>query len=127
MWFPSDGHNLKDLDLDSLRNLIAIVTQETILFNDTVSNNLTYGRPNCTREEMVESAKAANAHDFIMELKDGYDTGIGEKGMALSGGQRQRLTIARAIVKDSPILIMDEATSALDNESEIEVQQALER
>ena len=121
-----DGHDLRDLDIASLRKLIAIVTQDTILFNDTIASNITYGQPNCSKERMYAAAQAANAHKFILEQSDGYETVIGEKGARLSGGQRQRLSIARALVKDAPILILDEATSALDSESEIEVQQAIE-
>ena len=117
---------LRDLDLLSLRKLIAIVTQDTILFNDTIASNITYGQPDCSKERMFAAALAANAHKFINEQPEGYDTLIGEKGSLLSGGQRQRLSIARALVKDAPILILDEATSALDSESEIEVQQAIE-
>jgi len=121
-----DGHDLRDLDIASLRILIAIVTQDTILFNDTIASNITYGQPDCSKERMYAAAQAANAHKFILEQSDGYETVIGEKGARLSGGQRQRLSIARALVKDAPILILDEATSALDSESEIEVQQAIE-
>ena len=121
-----DGLDLRDLDIASLRKLIAIVTQDTILFNDTIASNITYGQPDCSKERMYAAAQAANAHKFILEQSDGYETVIGEKGARLSGGQRQRLSIARALVKDAPILILDEATSALDSESEIEVQQAIE-
>ena len=121
-----DGHDLRDLDIASLRKLIALVTQDTILFNDTIASNITYGQPDCSKERMYAAAQAANAHKFILEQSDGYETVIGEKGARLSGGQRQRLSIARALVKDAPILILDEATSALDSESEIEVQQAIE-
>ena len=121
-----DGHDLRDLDIASLRILIAIVTQDTILFDDTIASNITYGQPDCSKERMYAAAQAANAHKFILEQSDGYETVIGEKGVRLSGGQRQRLSIARALVKDAPILILDEATSALDSESEIEVQQAIE-
>ena len=121
-----DGHDLRDLDIVSMRKLIAIVTQDTILFNDTIASNITYGQPDCSKERMYAAAQAANAHKFILEQSDGYETVIGEKGARLSGGQRQRLSIARALVKDAPILILDEATSALDSESEIEVQQAIE-
>ena len=121
-----DGYDLRDLDLVSLRKMIAIVTQDTILFNDTIASNITYGQPDCSKERMYAAAQAANAHKFILEQSDGYETVIGEKGARLSGGQRQRLSIARALVKDAPILILDEATSALDSESEIEVQQAIE-
>ncbi|MDP7158509.1 MAG: ATP-binding cassette domain-containing protein, partial [SAR324 cluster bacterium] len=121
-----DGHDVRTLDLHTLRNMIAIVTQDTILFNDTIANNISYGHPECSQERMVSAAQAANAHDFILEQPDGFDTFIGEKGAKLSGGQRQRLSIARALLKDAPILILDEATSALDSESEIEVQGAIE-
>tara|TARA_B100001105_G_scaffold221712_1_gene189592 strand:- start:167 stop:1855 length:1689 start_codon:yes stop_codon:yes gene_type:complete len=121
-----DGYDLRDLDLVSLRKMIAIVTQDTILFNDTIASNITYGQPDCSNERMYAAAQAANAHKFIAEQPQGYETVIGEKGVRLSGGQRQRLSIARALVKDAPILILDEATSSLDSESEIEVQQAIE-
>ena len=121
-----DGYDLRDLDLVSLRKMIAIVTQDTILFNDTIASNITYGQPDCSDERMYAAAQAANAHKFIAEQPQGYETVIGEKGVRISGGQRQRLSIARALVKDAPILILDEATSALDSESEIEVQQAIE-
>ncbi len=121
-----DGYDLRDLDLVSLRKMIAIVTQDTILFNDTIASNITYGQPDCSNKRMYAAAQAANAHKFIAEQPQGYETVIGEKGVRLSGGQRQRISIARALVKDAPILILDEATSALDSESEIEVQQAIE-
>ena len=121
-----DGYDLRDLDLVSLRKMIAIVTQDTILFNDTIASNITYGQPDCSNERMYAAAQAANAHKFIAEQPQGYETVVGEKGVRISGGQRQRLSIARALVKDAPILILDEATSALDSESEIEVQQAIE-
>ena len=121
-----DGHDLRDLDIASLRKLIAIVTQDTILFNDTIASNITYGQPDCSKEKMYAAAQAANAHKFILEQSDGYETVIGEKGARLSGGQRQRLSIARALVKDAPILILDEATSSLDNRSESLIQEALE-
>lgn len=121
-----DGYDIRELQIKSLRSLMSIVTQETILFNDTVANNITYGHPECPEEKLIAAAKAANAHQFILNLKDGYNTIIGEKGVKLSGGQRQRLAIARALIKDAPILILDEATSALDTESEMEVQQAIE-
>ena len=113
--------------MKSLRENIAMVTQEMILFNDTISANIAYGTQRSSMEEIREAAKAANAHEFIMGLKDGYDTVVGESGVRLSGGQRQRLCIARAIIKNAPILILDEATSALDTESEREVQAALDR
>ena len=122
-----DGIDIRELDLRSLRSLISIVSQTTILFNDTVRNNIAYGDIRKDEEEIVEAAKAANAHDFIMSLPDGYDTVIGEQGVRLSGGQRQRLSIARALLKDAPILILDEATSSLDSESEKEVQKAITR
>lgn len=120
-----DGHDIEDVTLKSLREQIAIVTQENILFNDTVWNNLCYGRPGLPKEKVVAAAQAAWAHDFISEMPDGYQTMLGDRGQRLSGGQRQRLAIARAILKDSPILILDEATSELDSESEMEVQKAL--
>ena len=109
-----------------LRSKIAVVTQEVILFNDTIRNNIMMGRQGATEEEMVMAAKHAHAHDFIMEKPEGYNTEIGERGAQLSGGQRQRISIARAIVRDAPILILDEATNALDTESERIVQVALD-
>lgn len=121
-----DGHDLRDVTVRSLRNQIGLVTQETVLFNDTVRNNIAYGRPNVPIEQVQAAAKAALAHDFIMRLPAGYDTVIGERGMRLSGGERQRISIARALLKNSPILILDEATSALDAESEVLVQSALQ-
>src|SRR5579864_6920515 len=120
-----DGHDIEDVTLKSLREQIAIVTQENILFNDTVWNNLCYGRPGMPKEKVIAAAQAAWAHDFISEMPQGYQTILGDRGQRLSGGQRQRLAIARAILKDSPILILDEATSELDSESEMEVQKAL--
>ncbi len=121
-----DGHDVRDVTMSSLRAQIGIVTQETILFNDTVRNNIAYGQPDVALETIIEAAKAALAHDFIQRLSEGYDTVIGEKGLRLSGGERQRIAIARAILKNAPILILDEATSALDNESEALVQSALQ-
>jgi subfamily B ATP-binding cassette protein MsbA len=121
-----DGHDVRDLKIASLRSQIAMVTQDTILFNDTVRNNIAYGHPEIPQKRVEEAAGAALAHDFIMELPEGYNTVIGERGLTLSGGERQRLSIARAIVKDAPILVLDEATSALDNESEALVQSALQ-
>ncbi|OGP85383.1 MAG: lipid A export permease/ATP-binding protein MsbA [Deltaproteobacteria bacterium RBG_16_58_17] len=121
-----DGQDIRAVTVESLRGQIAIVTQQTILFNDTVRNNIAYGDIARTEEEIIAAAKAANAHDFIMRLPEGYDTLIGEQGTKLSGGERQRISIARALLKDAPILILDEATSSLDSEAEIEVQDALE-
>jgi subfamily B ATP-binding cassette protein MsbA len=123
-----DGHDIKEIPLASLRGAIAIVSQQVTLFNDTVAANIAYGSPETRGRDdakLIEAAKAANAHDFIMRLPQGYDTVIGESGVKLSGGERQRLSIARALLKDAPILILDEATSALDSESEFEVQKAL--
>ena len=122
-----DGTNVKDLKIHSLRSLIGNVNQEAILFNDTIFNNIAFGVENATMEQVVAAAKIANAHDFIMEKENGYDTMIGDRGGRLSGGQRQRISIARAILKNPPILILDEATSALDTESERLVQEALDR
>lgn len=122
-----DGVNIKDITKNSLRRLIGLVTQDSILFNDTVGNNIALGKENAGKEEIVEAAKIANAHDFIMELPNGYDTNIGDGGNKLSGGQKQRLSIARAVLKNPPIMVLDEATSALDTESERLVQDALEK
>ena len=122
-----DGVDIREVTLRSLRSQIGVVTQQTLLFNDTVRNNIAYGRPDIPQEEVEKVAKAADAHDFIMKLPQGYDTIIGEQGVLLSGGQRQRISIARALLKNAPILILDEATSSLDTESEREVQQALDR
>ena len=122
-----DGTDIRELTLESLRGQIGIVTQHTFLFNDSVKNNISYGDPAKDMDDIVMAARAANAHDFIAELPDGYDTIIGELGLKLSGGQRQRIAIARAVLKKAPILILDEATSALDSESERLVQDALDR
>lgn len=122
-----DGHSVREVTLDSLREQVGIVPQETMLFNGSVYNNILYGRLDATKEEIEAAAKAANAHDFIMQLTDGYGTKLGDRGVNLSGGQRQRIAIARAILKNPRILILDEATSALDTESERVVQEALDR
>ena len=122
-----DGRDIRDISIRDLRSLIGNVNQEAILFNDTIFNNISFGVEGATMEQVIEAAKIANAHEFIMESEQGYDTIIGDRGCRLSGGQRQRLSIARAILKNPPILILDEATSALDTESERLVQEALER
>jgi ATP-binding cassette subfamily B protein/subfamily B ATP-binding cassette protein MsbA len=122
-----DGHDIRDLTLQSLRRQISIVLQDVFLFHGTARDNIVFGRPDTTEEEMIAAARVANAHDFIRELPDGYDTVIGERGVKLSGGQRQRIAIARAVLKDAPILILDEATSSVDTETEMLIQQSLER
>lgn len=121
-----DGYDIRKVTLKSLRDQIGLVTQQTILFNDTIRNNIAYGNLNCSDQEVVNAAKAANAHDFIQRLPQGYETSIGEQGVKLSGGERQRISIARALLKNAPILILDEATSSLDSDSETEVQKALD-
>lgn len=121
-----DDHNVKDFLTGSLRNQIGLVQQDNILFSDTVRENILLGRPDATEEEVIEAAKMANAHEFIMNLHDGYDTEVGERGVKLSGGQKQRLSIARIFLNNPPILILDEATSALDLESEAIIQEALD-
>ncbi len=122
-----DGIDLRKIKLEDLRKLMGIVTQETVLFNESVVSNIAYGLEDYNLEDVIEAAKAANAHDFILHLPKSYNTIIGERGTKLSGGQRQRISIARALLKNPPIMIFDEATSALDNESEILVQEAIDR
>ena len=118
---------MKDLKLSDYRQLIGMVTQESVLFNDSVYNNILMGKPDATKEEVEAAAKIANAHQFITQLSEGYNTNIGDDGNKLSGGQKQRVSIARAVLKNPPIMILDEATSALDTESERFVQEALEK
>ncbi len=122
-----DGHDLRDLNTQDLRRAIGLVSQDVFLFHGTVRENIAYGRQDATDAEIVEAAKIAEAHDFIMQLPDGYDTVVGERGQKLSGGQRQRISIARAVLKDPPILILDEATSSVDNETEAAIQRSMER
>ena len=122
-----DGADVRDYRVSELRSLMGNVNQEAILFNDTFFNNIAFGAPDATMEEVIAAAKIANAYDFIMETPDGFDTMVGDRGCRLSGGQRQRVSIARAVLKNPPVLILDEATSALDTESERLVQEALER
>ena len=120
-----DGINIKDYKIRELRHIMGIVNQDPILFNDTIYNNIAFGKSNATEKEVIEAARIANAHEFILQTPDGYETNIGDRGSKLSGGQRQRISIARAILKNPPVLILDEATSALDTESERLVQDAL--
>ncbi|MBN1249294.1 MAG: ABC transporter ATP-binding protein [Anaerolineae bacterium] len=122
-----DGHDVRDLKLRSLREQVSIVLQDVFLFHGTARENILFGRPGASEEEMIQAAKIANAHDFLEKLPDGYDTIIGERGVKLSGGQKQRLAIARAVLKDAPVLILDEATSSVDTQTELLIQQALER
>ena len=121
-----DGQDVREVNQASLRKQIAVVSQEAVLFNDTIAANIGLGDLGATRAAIIQAAKSADAHGFISELPDGYDTVLGEDGTGLSGGQRQRLSIARAVLRDAPILLLDEATSALDTESEAKVQAALE-
>ena len=120
-----DGQDIKHFTLKSLRGNIGIVQQDVYLFSGTIYENISYGRPGASKEDVIEAAKRAGAHDFIMGLKDGYDTYVGERGVKLSGGQKQRISIARVFLKNPPIIILDEATSALDNESEFAVAKSL--
>ncbi|MBT8363357.1 MAG: ABC transporter ATP-binding protein/permease, partial [Deltaproteobacteria bacterium] len=122
-----DSYDLRNIKLSSLRRQVAVVLQDSFLFNNTIAENLYYGKPDATEDELIAAARAANAHEFIMQLPDGYDTEIGERGVRLSGGQKQRLALARAILADPRILILDEATSSVDAEAEYLIQQALER
>jgi subfamily B ATP-binding cassette protein MsbA len=122
-----DGQDVRDASLSSLRRAIALVTQEPFLFDDTIAANIAYSKDGATKGEIEAAARDAAAHDFIMALPEGYDTVVGEAGVRLSGGQRQRIAIARALLKDAPIILLDEATSALDTESEAQVQEALTR
>ena len=122
-----DGHDIRHLTIRNLRQQVSIVMQDVFLFHGTARENILFGRAGATEEEMIEAARVANAHEFIMQLPNDYDTIIGERGVKLSGGQRQRMAIARAVLKDAPILILDEATSSVDTETEVWIQQALER
>jgi ATP-binding cassette subfamily B protein len=122
-----DGIDLRDLKLRDLRACIGLVSQDVFLFHGTVAENIAYGSPDATTDQVMEAAKIAEAHDFIMQLPQGYETIVGERGQKLSGGQRQRIAIARAVLKNPPILILDEATSAVDNETEAAIQRSLER
>jgi len=122
-----DGHDIREVSLRSLRSQIGVVLQEPFLFSGTIAENIAYGRPDATIDDIIAAARAANAHDFIMEFPDAYETHVGERGVRLSGGEKQRISIARALLKDPRILILDEATASVDTETELEIQQALER
>ena len=122
-----DGHDIRHTTLDSLREQIGIVLQETTLFSGTIRDNIAFGRPTAAMEEVIKAAKAAAAHDFIMDFPDGYETAVGERGSTLSGGQKQRVAIARALLMDPRILILDDSTSSVDLQTEFEIQQALDR
>ena len=122
-----DGADIREFTLHSLRSHIGVVQQDVYMFSGSIADNIEYGRPGASREEIIKAAQLAGAHDFILELENGYDTYVGERGVRLSGGQKQRISIARVFLKNPPILILDEATSALDNESEHLVQQSLEK
>jgi subfamily B ATP-binding cassette protein MsbA len=122
-----DGVDIKTLKMDSIRSQMGVVNQDSVLFNDTIFNNIAFGRPNATEAEVIAAAKIANAHEFIQETEQGYESNIGDRGLKLSGGQRQRLCIARAVLANPPIMLLDEATSALDTESEKLVQDALNK
>jgi ATP-binding cassette subfamily B protein len=122
-----DGQDLRDVTQGSIHGQIGVVPQDTVLFNDTIFYNIAYGRPEATREEVEEAARAARIHDFILSLPDGYDTTVGERGLKLSGGEKQRVGIARTLLKNPPILILDEATSALDTQTERDIQESLAR
>jgi ATP-binding cassette subfamily B protein len=126
-WVRVDGHDVRDVTLDSLRQQIGIVLQETTLFAGTIRENIAFGRPEASLEEIIEAAQAAEAHDFITEFAEGYETPVGERGVTLSGGQKQRIAIARALLMDPRILIFDDATSNVDYETELRIQRALER
>ncbi|MFW5986321.1 MAG: ABC transporter ATP-binding protein, partial [Halanaerobiales bacterium] len=122
-----DGREIHKIDIHSLRKQISLVSQDVFLFNGTIKENIYYGRPDAAEEEVIEAAKAANAHEFILELENGYDTKVGERGVKLSGGQKQRISIARAVLKDAPVLILDEATSSVDTQTEQLIQEALDK
>ncbi len=125
--FALGGTDVRDIKIDSLRRSIALVPQDLVLFNRSLMDNIRYGHPGASRRDVINAARLAHIHDFIAALPDGYDTLVGNRGIKLSGGQRQRIAIARAILKDAPILILDEATSALDSKNEVQVQSALGR